>query len=167
MTLPTLNQDFWKPATETEKLAALASLAGLPSRQTSSAELDKAAFFVALDGVTRWGLAEAVKAILRNSLGHAFFPSPPELRGQCDKAMIWHEREADRIRRQEREAENHVDWRPPTEAEKAKARQVYAEFCKGYEKAAASETLRLDPALVALVPDNPKSMARQRMGAEE
>lgn len=122
---------------------------------------------IALDGVTRYGLSVAVQAILRGTLGHAFLPSPPELRLECDKAMSWHEREAMRIRRREQmEAENRSDWRPPTEAEKERARKVYADFCAGYNKATTEETLKLDPELVALVPDNPKSLARQKMGAK-
>jgi hypothetical protein len=150
----------------------LVTLSSLPSRATTAGDLDNAAFMLALDGVTRWGLGEAVKAILKGALGHAFLPSPPELRMQCDNAMRWHEREAENIRRQERETaewkrQHGDDWTPPTPEAKARVSKVYAQFCKGYEKAAASETLRLDPALVALVPDNPKSMARQRMGAEE
>jgi hypothetical protein len=131
--------------------------------------MDNAAFMIALDGVTRYGLDVAVKSILRGCLGHVFLPSPPELRIECDKAMHWHEREAERIRRAERERSEwerqHGDYRPPTEAERAKQQKVYAEFCKGYEKAAAKETLKLDPELVAQVPDNPKSIARQKMGA--
>lgn len=149
-------------------MAALASLAALPSRATSSAGLDKAAYYLALDGVTRYGLAEAVKSIMKNGLGHAFFPSPPELRGQCDKAMEFHERERERIRRRQRENEEHVrqkaDWKEPTTEEKARAATTYAEFCKGYEKAAAEDTLTLDPELVAQIPDNPKSLIHQRQG---
>lgn len=86
---------------------ALASLGGLPSRQTSSAEFDQATFFVALEGVTRYGLAEAVKAILQGSLNHAFFPSPPELRIQCNKSMEHYEAMDERIRRRQRE---NADW---------------------------------------------------------
>ena len=59
----------------------------------------------------------------------------------------------------------HGDYRPPTEAERARQQKIYAEFCKSYEKAAVKETLKLDPELVAQVPDNPKSIARQKMGA--
>lgn len=101
--LPQIHQDVWKPATEAEKSQALVMLASLPSRATSSAALDKAGYYIALEGVTRHGLFEAVKAILKGALSHAFFPSPPELRIQCDKAMEWHEAYAERIRRRERE----------------------------------------------------------------
>jgi hypothetical protein len=131
--------------------------------------MDNAAFMIALDGVTRYGLDVAVKSILRGCLGHVFLPSPPELRIECDKAMHWHEREAERIRRAERERSEwerqHGDYRPPTPEAKARVSKAYARFCEGYEKAAVKETLKLDPELVAQVPDNPKSIARQKMGA--
>jgi hypothetical protein len=127
--------------------------------------LDNAAFMMALEGVTRHGLSEAVKFILRGALGHAFLPSPPELRIQCDKAMEWHIRERERIARQEHIRRDRLAPIPePSPEAKARVSAVYAEFCKSYEKAAAEDTLKLDPELVAQVPDNPKSPARQRMG---
>lgn len=159
--------DVWMPATESDKLKALASLGGLPSRQTSSAELDEATFFVALEGATRFGLAEAIKGILRGSLGHAFFPSPPELRMECDKAMEPHERERERIVRREqmeRERREFAHRGEPSPEAKARVSAAYAKFCEGYETHKAEETLKLDPALVAQVPDNPKSLAKTRMG---
>lgn len=139
----------------------------MPSRATSSAEFDQQVYFIALDGTTRHGLSEAVKFILRGALGHAFYPSPPELRMQCDKAMEWHEREAERIRRQsdfQKFRKEQDEWRPPTEAEKARSAAVYAQFCKGYEKAATEDTFKLDPELVAQIPDNPKALVHQRHG---
>lgn len=145
----------------------MVTLSGLPSRATTAGELDNAAFMMALEGVTRHGLSEAVKFILRGALGHAFLPSPPELRQQCDKAMEWHERERLRIARQEQIARERKQFAPvgePSPEAKARVSAIYAEFCKGYEKAAAEDTLKLDPELVAQVPDNPKSPARQRMG---
>lgn len=44
-------------------------------------------YFVALEGVTRYALSEAVKSIVRGGLGHTFFPSPVELRMACDRAQ--------------------------------------------------------------------------------
>lgn len=166
--IPALQSDVWKPATETEKIQALVTLSALPSRATTAGDLDNAAFMAALDGVTRYGLAEGVKAILRGALGHAFLPSPPELRIECDKAMRWHEREAENIRRQEREnaewKRTHGRWQSsPTPEARARVAALYAEFCAGYEKPDDWEC-KLDPELVAQVPDNPKSLARQRMG---
>ena len=132
----------------------------------SSEALDRASYYVALEDVTRHGLSEAVRAILRGALGHAFFPSPPELRIQCDKAMEWHERERDRIRRREESAKGL--GRPVEHSEESKARvaKLYAEFCASYEKREDRFTAVLDPDLVAQVPDNPKSLARQRMGRD-
>ena len=68
-------------------MQALASLAGLPSRQADDDGLDRSMYFVALDGVTRYALSEAVKTILRGALGHTFFPTPVELRLACDRAQ--------------------------------------------------------------------------------
>lgn len=124
-------------------------------------------YFIALEGTTRHGLSEAVKFILRGALGHTFFPSPPELRMQCDKAMEWHHKEADRIRRQsdfQNFRKEEAAWKPATEDEKARSARLYAEFCKGYEKAKATDTFKLDPELVAQIPDNPKAMVHQRHG---
>lgn len=166
--LPAVQSDIWKPATETEKIQALVTLSGLPSRATTAGELDNAAFMTALEGVTRHGLSEAVKAILKGALGHAFLPSPPELRIQCDKAMEWHRRERENIRRREREnaefnRQHGGPWRPPTAEEKERAARVYADFCKSYEPE-PEDAPKLDPELVALVPDNPKSIAKVRLG---
>lgn len=44
-------------------------------------------YFVALEGVTRYALSEAVKAIIRGGLGHTFFPTPVELKLACDQAQ--------------------------------------------------------------------------------
>lgn len=137
----------------------------LPSPPTSSAEFDQQVYFLALHGTTQHGLFEAVTAILRNALGHAFFPSPPELRGQCDKAMEYHEQMRERIARQEQIKRDREPEPPPLTADqRARHEELMRSFHAGYEKVAAEDTLVLDPALVALVPDNPKSKARQRMG---
>jgi hypothetical protein len=143
------------------------TLSGLPSRATTAGELDNAAFMMALDGVTRHGLSEAVKFILRGALGHAFLPSPPELRLQCDKSMEFHEMERKRIARREqmeRERREHIPTGEPTPEARARVAATYAKFCAGYDKAAAEDTLKLDPELVAQVPNNPKSPVHQRMG---
>ncbi|MGU3399246.1 hypothetical protein ACLBWS_05805 [Brucellaceae bacterium D45D] len=62
-------------------------LASLPAREASNAEAVEAAYFIALEGVSFFALETATKSILRNGLGHPFFPSPPELRQECDKVM--------------------------------------------------------------------------------
>jgi len=172
--LPTKHQDVWIPATEADKAAALASLAGLPSRVTSSEGLDRAAYYLALEGVTRHGLATAVRKIMQNALGHGFMPSPPELRGQCDKAMEWHEAMAHRIRRRERENEefNRQFGKPVERSEQGRARvsAAYQRFLSSYENGKADEEeanraeLRrrygMTPETLASIKDNPKAHAR-------
>lgn len=165
--LPTIQQDVWTLADEDDWRRALALLERLPSRATFSAEFDQQVYFIALHGTTQHGLFEAVKFILRGALGHAFFPSPPELRQQHDKCMEPFERERDRIAHREQMERERREFGPvaePSPEAKARVSAIYAEFCKGYEKAAAEDTLKLDPELVAQIPDNPRSPARQRMG---
>ncbi len=62
--------DFWTPASQEDKIKALILLGGLPARKTENQQIDKALYYLALDGVTRYGLAEAVKAVSQNKLGH-------------------------------------------------------------------------------------------------
>lgn len=136
--LPKISPDVWTPATPAEKKKALAALGSLPSRATSSEELDRAAYHVSLDRVTRYGLAEAVRNILQGALGHAFFPSPPELRLQCNKAMVWHEEHAAEVRYRARANEEFMrqglDKKiEKSPAEKARVAQIYADFCKANE----------------------------------
>lgn len=115
-------------------LQALASLACLPSRASGDTELDRDLYCVALEGVTRHGLSEAVKAIMRGALGHAFFPSPPELRMQCDKAMEHHVSMRDRIQRQEKvDRERIPARREPTPEERARVKAKYEAFCGSFK----------------------------------
>ncbi|WP_165358299.1 hypothetical protein [Mesorhizobium sp. Pch-S] len=99
-------------------------------------ELHEAGYFVALEGVTKHGLSEACRAILRGRLGHAFYPSPPELRLQCDEAMKPHRWHRDRERREmqyineRRENNAHVQRSPAAIARQQKA---YKAFTAGYE----------------------------------
>lgn len=170
MTLPTHHQDVWKPATDTDKLKALALLGGLPSVQTSSADRDEASFHIALEGVTQHGLFEAVKAVLQGKLGHAFFPSPPELRMLCDKMMEHHEAMRERIARQERiRRETPPEMPPLTPEQQARREQIMANFRANRDRQkAAEEEARiaaeradirarygLTPEAVANIPDAP------------
>lgn len=159
MTLPTKQIDVWSPASQEDKIKALVLLAGLPAREAGDAQVDKAAYYIALDGVTRHGLGEAVKFILKGALGHTFFPSPVEIRLQCDKAMEWHDRERARIAHQERlRAERIGDWPEPSPEAKARVARAYAAFCDGYKSTKAAEDgPKLDPELVAKVPDGPST----------
>lgn len=144
MTLPAHQIDVWKPASQEDQIKALILLGALLARPADDVTVDKAAYYIALDGVTRHGLSEAVKAILQGKLGHTFFPSPPELRQQCDAAMEWHEREADRIRRREQMARERSPERSPlTEDEKQRQEERMARFHAGIndQKAAEAEAL--------------------------
>lgn len=96
---------------------------------------------MALEGVTRYGLTEAVRAVLKGALGHAFFPSPPELRMQCDKAMEWPERQREReLRNQryvrERIENNTIAQRTPEAVSRQQA--AYRKFLDGYHSEARS-----------------------------
>lgn len=130
--------------------------------------MEKAAYYIALEGVTRHSLTEAVKFILRGALGHTFFPSPVELRQQCDASMSWHVRERDRIRNRQQQTEENrkfaqIDAKRTPEAV-ARQQAAYAAFCAGY---AASKPVQqrvfLDPELVAQVPDAPTPFKRVKL----
>lgn len=178
MTLPTNRQDIWKPATEADKTQALAALGSLPSRATSSGSLDKAAYHMALDGVTRHGLVKAVEAILKNALGHPFFPSPPELRGQCDKAMDWHRQEARRAQRRSDQSRLNADLDASHEAKtadaRAKVRSAYQRFIARYDQSkiedqeAARAAIRarygMTPEVLASIPNASDDKRAGRLG---
>ncbi|WP_049730648.1 hypothetical protein [Rhizobium ecuadorense] len=92
MEKPNLGSDHvFLPITHAELVDALRFLANaLPGRQPGDMELMLAAYQVALEGVSRWGLAQAVREILQGSLTHGFMPSPPELRREIDRIMVPH-----------------------------------------------------------------------------
>lgn len=79
--------DYWTPATREEVLKCLSFLSGLPSRDSANGQMETAGYYVALEGVSRFAIQTASKAIMRGALGHTFFPSPPELRIQCEDVM--------------------------------------------------------------------------------
>ena len=83
----TATAGVWKPASEMQKLESLTMLSRLPMRQPTEMELATEVYLIALEGVTAHGLSQATKAIIRGSLGHAFMPSPPELRQECERIM--------------------------------------------------------------------------------
>jgi hypothetical protein len=137
----------------------------MPAREAGDTQVDKAAYYLALENVTRYGLAEAVKAILQGQLGHAFFPSPPELRKLYDKAMEYHKQMRERIARQERIASERLPDIPPRTADEiARQKERMARFyeASGYEdgRKIAQERVTLDPALVAQIADAPTTWKR-------
>lgn len=72
-------------------MQSLSLLAKLPRRAATDPEMVEAVYLVALDGVTRYALEKATRKILQGALGHAFMPSPPELRIECDRIMQPHQ----------------------------------------------------------------------------
>ncbi len=139
-------------------LQALTSLAGLPSRQADDADMDRDMYFVALEGVSRYALSEAVKSIIRGGLGHTFFPSPVEFRQQCEKVIAPFQRAAERDRLRKQQAAENAEFdrvlASRTPEGRARVAAAYARFC---EQSATQEKqeagLVLDPDLVAQVPD--------------
>jgi len=135
----------------------------LPSRLVGDDMLDRAAYYLALEGVTRFSLVEAAKAIIRGALGHTFFPSPVEIRMQCDKVMapyVAARRRMEELAKQQRENEAYERTRQAAaKTGKDRARKAYADFVAGYEAMKRNEpegfVSSLDPELVARIPDRP------------
>lgn len=124
--------------------------------------IDTASYYVALEGVTRFSLVEAAKAILRGALGHTFFPSPVEMRQQCDKVMEPHvaaRRRNENMEQQRRENMEMARARQSITPEgRARVAQIYASFTAQHEASKQRETVTgplLDPELVARIPDRP------------
>lgn len=110
----------------------------LPSRKSDSAETDEAGYSIAMEGMTAEGLGEAVRAILKGALKHAFFPSPAELRMIYDREMAVHWQREARERRF-RDTDFDHDFRPATAEEKARSKQIYEEFKKVMAEAKLQE----------------------------
>ncbi len=108
MEKPSLGSDHvFHLATHADRVDALRVLANaLPGRQPVDMQLMLGAYEVALEGVSRWGLAEATREILKGSLAHGFMPSPPELRREVDRVMAPHVA----ARRREAEAARRYRW---------------------------------------------------------
>lgn len=168
MNLPAHRTDKQRLATEMDKLQALASLAALPAPKSFSPEQDEvndAAMMQALHGVTYYALSEAVKAILRGALNHTFFPSPVEMRRLCDAAQLPVDNMARRVRMTEAQARENAEFNrilaSRTPESIARQQEVYRRFCEDHKTTKEAEDgPRLDPALVALVPDAPTTFKR-------
>ena len=115
---------------------ALSLLGSLPSRQ-SDAEIDAKGYDIALYGVTAYALRTATEVILRGALDHVFFPSPVELKRECDKAQApinrmrenaEHKRRAAEDRRREAEIE-----RQRTPEARTKVQELTEQFHRSVE----------------------------------
>ena len=119
-------------------------LKSLPSRASDTAEIDRQAFIIGQQGVTRGALAEAVKQVLRGALGHGFHPSAPEFRLLCDSIQRKQAEERARgeeERRQRRENEQRRLQHEKTKTPEARARvaAMLARFNQAHDEAKASE----------------------------
>lgn len=74
-------------ATQAEMLRCLTLLSSLASKASDSDEVNVAAYYIALDGVSRFALETATHQIMQGALGSDFLPGPPVLRMQCEKVM--------------------------------------------------------------------------------
>jgi hypothetical protein len=120
------------------------------------------AYEVALEGVSRWALAQATREILQGSLGHAFLPSPPELRREVDRVMAPHlaarRREAEEARRYTWEDDKPRALPAPTGDPEAVARwRARRNAEKAAEAAVKAASAPVDP---ALFPDREERMKR-------
>lgn len=123
---------------------------------------------IALEGVSRYALNEAVKAIIRGALGHTFFPTPVEIRQECNRAIEPIARAAERQRMNEDQARERVEFEKRIQArspeELARVRAVYENFCKQHEASKPAKVeeaaVVLDPDLLAQVPDAPSTFRR-------
>lgn len=119
-------------------------LKSLPSRASDTAEIDRQAFIIGQQGVTRGALAEAVKQVLRGALGHGFHPSAPEFSLLCDGIQRKQAEERARgsdERRQRRDNEQQRLRHEQTKTPEARARvaAMLARFNQSHDEAKASE----------------------------
>lgn len=108
-------------------LQCLSFLSGLPSRDSTNGQMEMAGYYVALEGVSKFAIQTAAKAIMRGSLGHTFYPKPPELRLLCEEVMrpireaeARDRREAEIIREQQNDQRqrerSQASWTPESRA---------------------------------------------------
>lgn len=102
----------------------LSRLKSLPSRTSDTAEIDLLSFEDALEGVSATVLLEAVRQVNQAVLGHAFHPSPPELRMLCDK--IQRQISEDRARNAEGERQRRENEQRRLQHEKTKTPEARA-----------------------------------------
>lgn len=141
-------------------MQALTSLGGLPQRRTDSAGIDREMYVVALRGVTTYALGQAVIAASRGEHGSEYFPNTVQLFDLCQAAQ----RPIDEARRRERLEREQMRDREQSRAIRAgrtpealaRVSAKYAEFCKSYEKQEDVFVSKLDPILLAQIPDAPK-----------
>jgi hypothetical protein len=146
--------------TEQDVLGAMVTLGSLPKRQSDQAQLDLEAYKVALDRTLAIDLAAAVRSILQGALGHAFFPSPPEFRIQCNANADNRAAVAERERKAIREREDRMNFREVsnTPEQRARVAEAYQRFLDSRSTQSEVDELaairaKYDPEKLAKIPD--------------
>ncbi|BCG85340.1 hypothetical protein MesoLj113c_14500 [Mesorhizobium sp. 113-3-9] len=162
-----------RAATRQDVAGALVTLSCLPKRQSVDAVVEFEAYCVALEGIASATLAGAVKAILRNALGHAFFPSPPELRGQCDRIRSAQLDEMANKQRKRRMAEEQAQFAPVVHTKEqmarvARAHKAFLDSLRPMNEADEIEAIRAkyDPKDLERIPDRPTGAGMGPPGGE-
>jgi len=131
-----------------------------------------AGYRVALEGCPAWAIANAVRRFLQGKVPHqskVFCPKPPELREAVDAEMAPVLRRIEHEKRQGRLREEAARFATPvkrTDGEKARAAELYAEFCRKHAETAPEghisepERATLDPEKLAMIPDAPTTFER-------
>ncbi|RWC53852.1 MAG: hypothetical protein EOS54_11770 [Mesorhizobium sp.] len=140
-----ISTEVVRAATGRDLLASLAALDPLPRRASTNPELEFATFKTALEGrqvgqivVAYVDLMAAVRAIVQGALGHAYHPSPAELRMQCDAKRDERLAEIATAARRRAAEEDQASYRstsPKTPEARERVASTYAKFCKASAQA--------------------------------
>ncbi|ASY58452.1 hypothetical protein [Sinorhizobium sp. CCBAU 05631] len=105
----------------------------------------------ALEGVGQWALFEAERRINQNALGHAFMPTPSELRAEIDRVM---EPFRERERRAAEEARRYA-WEegPPVNNDEATRARIIEGFRQLVTRLQGASGVRPPPRPPPQVPD--------------
>ena len=167
----TKQPNYSRKATETEIIQCLALLAELPSRRTDNPTISHAAYCIALRGVGSWSLQRAAENILQGKHGHTFFPTPVELRQQCDEAMapvLEYQERAHRRRQIEAEQREYAGTVHKSPEAKARVQAMVDAFKASMptddeekllkERAEVRNRYGMTPEVLAKIPDAKPSM---------
>ncbi|TGU93475.1 hypothetical protein EN794_028925 [Mesorhizobium sp. M00.F.Ca.ET.151.01.1.1] len=140
-----ISTEVVRTATDRDLLVSLAALNPLPRRASTNPELEFATFKTALEGrqvgqivVAYVDLMAAVRAIVQGGLGHAYHPSPAELRMCCNAQRDERCEESAKAARRHAADEEQAGYRS-TEAKSEQARErvakAYEAFCEANAQA--------------------------------
>ncbi len=138
--------DQGREVTRQDVAGALMALSSLPKRQTVDPSTEFDAYCVALDRVRNIDLGEAVRSVLQGGCGHAFFPSPPELRLRCNAVMESRLDVLQRERRAQCEREQRASM--PMIIHSAEERRRVADLYRDYLSRVNGAAVGDDPAVI-------------------